>query len=109
MLKTENIQFGDGWASKCNPAVSLFYYPNLGGDRRTYENACVWKGACWGSGVDIIPEKGYKCVNASVVGCDCTDSGGSVCSVRGISSAVGCGIGFCGGSALIGIEIGGQS
>ena len=109
MLKTENIQFGDGWASKCNPAVSLFYYPNLGGDRRTYENAYVWKGGCWGSGVNGVPEKGYKCVNASVVGCNCGNSNASVRTVVGNDSAVYSNFVFCGGSALIGIEIGGQS
>ena len=109
MLKTENIQFGDGWASKCNPAVSLFYYPNLGGDRRTYENAYVWKGACWCSGVNGVPEKGYKCVNASVVGCYCSNDSASVRTVAGSASAVLSDDGYCGGSALIGIEIGGQS
>lgn len=105
MLKTENIQFGDGWASKCNPAISLFYYPNLGGDRRTYENAYVWRSGCWGSGVNGAPEKGYKCVNASVVGCACYNSDASVRSVYGVNSAVYGNDDFCGGSALIGINI----
>ena len=109
MIKTENTQYGDGWASKCNPAVSLFYYPNVGGDRRTYENAYVWRGGCWGSGVNGVPEKGYKCVNASVVGCYCGDGFASVRSVLGASSAVASSFDCCGGSALIGIEIGGQS
>jgi hypothetical protein len=96
-------------AGSCKPSVSLFYYPSGGGDRRVCETSYVWKSSCWGVGTNGKPDKGYKSVNASVVGCYCVSAAASVRSVSGSAAAVYSVDNFCGGSALINIKIGAQS
>jgi hypothetical protein len=103
------ISFGDYWAGSCKPSVSLFYYPSRGGDRRVCETSYVWKSSCWGVGTNGKPDKGYKSVNASVVGCKCDLDHASVRSVVGDPAAVLSSYSYCGGSALINIKIGAQS
>jgi hypothetical protein len=70
-IHTESIPMTEeGWAKNCYPSISLFYCPNIGGaGMRTYESNYIWRNACWGEGVNGKPANGYKCIQASAVGC----------------------------------------
>jgi hypothetical protein len=106
-IHTESIPMTEGWAKNCYPSISLFYCPNIGGaGMRTYESNYIWRNACWGEGVNGKPANGYKCIQASAVGCAANNSNASVRSMYANSSASNNNSSFGCGSALIDIDMG---